>query len=142
MNAIPLPKRRSNLAGRAAKWLALALGVALIAVYTFYHVKDTLAGPRLTLTSPAPDETVNINPVTVSGQAKRISLLFVNERPVLITEEGRFAEKLLLAPGYNIIKLRASDRFGRTEEQEIALVYSPEPDPTRHQISLRDGQKN
>ena len=48
--------------------------------------------------------------------------------PYIVDDQGRFAERLLLAPGYNIITAKAVDRFGKEKEYGLELVYKKPPD--------------
>ena len=61
--------------------------------------------------------------IDVAGIATNISAISLNDRPIFIDESGAFSEKLMLYPGYNIIKLRAEDKFGSTVENDLELVY-------------------
>jgi hypothetical protein len=49
----------------------------------------------------------------------------LNGRPIFIDLEGRFFEKLLLSPGYNIIELTAKDTQGRAIEKHLEIMYEP-----------------
>ena len=83
------------------------------------------SGPKLTIKSPVPNTTVNSPLVEIAGQAKRISRIYLDDNQIFTDEKGQFKEKLLLAPGYTIIKLRVQDRFGRQAEESFGLVYLP-----------------
>jgi len=84
---------------------------------------DLASGPGLMIKSPTPNTAVYSPLVEITGQAKRISRIYLDDNQIFTDERGRFKEKLLLAPGYNIIKLRAQDRFGRQVERRFGLVY-------------------
>ena len=84
---------------------------------------DIASGPKLTIKSPTPNTAVSSPLVEVTGQAKRISRIYLNDNQIFTDESGQFKEKLLLAPGYTIIKLKVQDRFGRQVEQRFGLVY-------------------
>jgi len=47
----------------------------------------------------------------------------LNGRRILANDKGEFKERLLLAEGYNIIDLRTEDKFKRTAEKQLQLVY-------------------
>ena len=47
----------------------------------------------------------------------------MNDRQMFTDEEGEFSEKLLLSYGYNIITVKAKDRFGRETKKTLELIY-------------------
>lgn len=114
-------KPRTRVALGAILGLALTL---LVLGYAGYRMKDVFRGPKLTLTSPALENLpLHEQLVTISGQATRVAHLRLNDGTIFADSEGYFAEKLLLAPGYNIIKLEVRDRFARTLTRFIELTY-------------------
>jgi len=68
--------------------------------------------------------------ITISGQARRIASLALNGMEISVTEEGGFSEKYVLTPGYNRLILNARDKYGKTTERVVEIVYkSPEVVP-------------
>lgn len=94
--------------------------------YMYLRSLDFLRGPILILGSIQNGSTVGNSLVAVSGSVENIAFLTLNGRQIFTNEEGSFLEKLLLAPGYNIITLEAKDRFGRVKTERLELVYEPE----------------
>lgn len=101
---------------------ASAFFLVLIA-YGLFQTKNLMLGPSLAIASPVDGAAVALNPVEVRGQAERIAFLSLNGEKIFTDENGHFSQKLLLNRGYNIIKLEAEDRFGRTIQKIINLVY-------------------
>ena len=62
--------------------------------------------------------------VTVAGTATNIARISLDDRQIFVDKQGNFSEKLLVPPGYTIIKLAAQDKFGRTTEKLVALNYT------------------
>lgn len=112
---------------KAKLTLSLVSGLALAVIvlgYAGYKMKDVFRGPKLTLASPNLTALPLASElVTISGQATRVAHLRLNDGPIFADSQGQFAEKLLLAPGYNIIKLEARDRFGRVKTELLELTY-------------------
>ncbi len=102
------------------------LFVLVIIGYSIFQAHNILLGPEIALASPLSGETVTDQTVNISGKAKNISFISLDDRPININESGDFKEKLLLYPGYNIIRLYARDKFGATTEKNIELVYQPQ----------------
>ncbi|NOY35633.1 MAG: hypothetical protein GXP44_01785 [bacterium] len=98
--------------------LFLKIGVifALIAVfslYGFYKARGFLAGPEVALNEPKDGQLLKNSFVKVSGEAKNIASIFLDGNRIFVNEKGFFEENLLLARGYNIIEVRAVDKFGK-----------------------------
>lgn len=106
--------------------MALVIFFLLIAVYALYQTHALAEGPNIVIEQPVTSGATTADPVvTIEGQAERISHLFLNGGRIFTNEAGHFREKLLLAPGYNLISLIAQDKFDREIEREIELVYNP-----------------
>jgi len=110
----------------AKTWLKIGtiiFFVVLIVGYSIFQTRKIIEGPELKLTSPK-QGTIYTEPlVEITGKASNIKEIRLDDRPISITEDGSFREKLLLFPGYNIIKLSAEDKFGKKTEKKIELVY-------------------
>lgn len=101
--------------------------VVLILVVTGYGLwrsSDFLLGPKIIIEAPI-DGGVVLSPIAkIKGRAERISAIFLNDQQIFTDNQGYFEETLLLAEGYNIIEIRAKDRFGR-ETERIIKVAAP-----------------
>lgn len=100
------------------------LAVAAIGVYVYTNTQTLIAGPRISITSPADGALIaTSSAVSVTGSVKHATHVNLNGRAITIDQHGRFREQLLLMPGYNIISIYATDRFGRTHTRELELVF-------------------
>ncbi len=110
----------------AKTWLKIGIITflaVLIVGYSIFQARKILGGPNLNLTSPKQGIIYTDPLIEITGTASNIKEIRLDDRPINITEEGVFREKLLLFPGYNIIKLSAEDKFGKKTEKKIELVY-------------------
>jgi hypothetical protein len=90
--------------------------VLTLGFYILYQSWNVIEGPEITLAFPE-DGAVLLDPyIEVVGVAENISFISLNDLPISIDERGNFSEMMLLAPGYNILKLYARDRFGKETE--------------------------
>ena len=105
------------------KALVIAVFVLVILGYSIFQSQKIVHGPDITITSPISGSTTQESSVEIKGMAKNISEISLDDRPIYIDELGNFSEKLMLYPGYNIIKLKAQDKFGAKTEKTIELVY-------------------
>lgn len=103
---------------------AVALIFFLLLVgYGLFQTKNLILGPNIAIASPLDGAAVGLNPVEVKGQADRIAFISLNGQQIFTDEKGNFNQKLLLTPGYNTIKVEAQDKFGRTIQKVLNLVY-------------------
>ena len=85
----------------------------LLAGYGLIEAWPLLAGPSLSVASPADFATSTDGVFTISGRSARASSLFLNGTPLLPDETGQFGETLAFAKGTSILTFVATDRFGR-----------------------------
>lgn len=106
------------------KWALLSAGIVMLIWYGLFQARYLIAGPVLTL-----DESVGgsyTEPVAhLTGTARNVTSLTLNDRPIFVDEEGVFDELLVLERGYTIMTLKAYDRYGRSIEIERPLIYTP-----------------
>lgn len=91
--------------------------------YGLFEVWNYATGPQILLTSPQNGSAVSESLISINGQGKNIKQITLNDRPIVVDESGYFSEKVLLSYGYNVLELKAKDRFGKQTEQELQIVY-------------------
>lgn len=106
---------------------ALAAFFLVLLGYAYYEGRAVLYGPRIMVPSSVVHATEPL--ADIQGQALHIVELRMNGEPISITEEGVFDEQYVLAPGENRIVLDATDRYGRTEQEIIEILYTPRETP-------------
>lgn len=97
--------------------------VLAIILYSYYQSRSIIAGPLITLSEPENNMTSTTSLIMVRGVATRAKEITLQGRQIFIDLDGRFAEQLLLSPGYNIIQLTARDTQGRQMIKDLELVY-------------------
>ena len=95
----------------------------LTSCYTYYQTKGFAQGPVLEISEPINGTSYKNNSVTIKGYTKNISYISINDRQVFVDEKGYLNEKILLSSGYNIIKVKASDKYEREIERKLELIY-------------------
>ena len=101
----------------------IALLALIVVGYTLYEVKELVSGPSITVYSPHNGETVSTSSLEISGIAKNITDISLDDRSIFIDEKGNFKEELLLSPGYNAITIAAHDRFGSETQKTLEVIY-------------------
>ena len=67
--------------------------------------------------------TFNTNILKMTGNAKNAIDLSLNGRAISIDQAGNFNETIALLLGYNIVDIRATDKFGHIDEKNYQLIY-------------------
>ncbi len=101
--------------------LVLLLGLVILA-YSAFQAEKLIRGPVINVYSPQNGSTFSKSLIEVEGLAKNIAYINLNGRKIFTDKNGYFKEKLLLSPGYNIIKLDAQDKFEQYEEKVLEVV--------------------
>ncbi len=82
-------------------------------------------GPSIEIFNPTTAEIeTNENTIVLKGRVKNTTFLSLNERPISVDTEGYFEEKLLLSPSFNIIEIKAKDRFKNEVEKTLKIYFS------------------
>ncbi|KKU79499.1 MAG: hypothetical protein UY04_C0007G0010 [Parcubacteria group bacterium GW2011_GWA2_47_7] len=111
------------------KVLSVSTGILIVAVivfYAYYQSRSVIAGPLIELSEPQDYMTSTTSLIMIRGVAINAKELTLQGRQIFIDLSGRFAEQLLLSPGYNIIELTAKDAQGRQIIKKLELVYHEE----------------
>ena len=117
-----LPYRDSRLTQ-----IALVVFFVIVLGYAYYEGRGLLFGPSITV--PSELQTVSEPYIRLKGTADRISSLSLNGKHIAVTEQGKFDEPYLLAEGLNRIALDATDKYGRTSQKIIQILYIPSIEP-------------
>lgn len=96
--------------------------VLIILGYSLYSARNLIRGPALTIIEPLDGAVIATSTVIIRGLAPNAKNITINDQPILIDEQGNFAEIRLLEKGQNVYKLFIKDRFNR-EHQEILRVF-------------------
>ncbi len=109
--------------------LSLALFFVLFILYGLYEASALLWGPQITL----PEDAIVVSEphAAIRGIAANVSSLFLNGTVVTMTEEGAFEKTVTLMPGTNRFLLIAHDKYGRTREEALDILFVESPDAQR-----------
>jgi hypothetical protein len=58
----------------------------------------------------------------VSGIAAKATRITLNGREIFIDEEGNFSEAIAVLPGFSVVTLDATDKFGKTALKKFEIV--------------------
>lgn len=99
----------------------ILLGVVIVG-YSLFQAQKLIKGPIIEIYTPENGATYNQTLIEIEGRAKNTAYLNLNGRKIFTDREGYFREKLLLFPGYNIIKLDATDKFKKYNEKTLEVI--------------------
>lgn len=94
-----------------------------IALYAFLGAKALIFGVKIKNVDLADGARVTESVQKVTGNAKNAVNLTLNGREISIDEDGNFDETIALLPGYNVISIRAVDKFGNIDEKNYQITY-------------------
>lgn len=104
---------------------AIIISIFLICLFSYgaFEIWNYATGPKIIVSSPTNGLAVSESLINIDGQGKNTKLITLNDRPLVVDEQGNFSEKVLLSYGYNVLELKAEDRFGKKTERQLQIVY-------------------
>jgi hypothetical protein len=105
---------------------AIVLVIFGIFFYLWYQVSGLSRSPDLALNNPVQDKTVSESTITIIGAVELDSSLSINEQPIHVDSEGNFKESVGLQEGVNVLKVTATNRFGKQTSIERRIMFEPE----------------
>lgn len=103
----------------------IAVSVAVVVFggfsYLYGQIGRFAAVPRLVITSPAGDENIPGNSISVSGFTDGDAKLTINDQPILVSDKGEFKEDILLQSGVNAITVSAVNRFNKVVSKTLNI---------------------
>jgi hypothetical protein len=101
----------------------LSIFFLFILVYAFFRSYDLVFGVKIRNVNIKNGQTFTESVLPVEGNAKNATHLTLNGREISIDEEGNFKETVALLSGYNILNIRAEDKFGHVDLKIYQLIY-------------------
>jgi len=104
---------------------AIVIGLFLIILigYGIFELWNYMTGPQILISTPQNGIAVSESLITIEGQVKNTKIITLDDRPIVVDQQGNFKESMLLAYGYNTLILKAEDQFGKKTEQRLQIVY-------------------
>ena len=103
------------------QWWLGGLGIAIIIVYSYLVLEDYVRGPRIIITTPLNGYSTTTPAIVIIGRGIHTNNLSINGAQTPVDLDGNFRGQLILAPGYNIIKVTAKDNYKRTVEKTLEM---------------------
>jgi hypothetical protein len=103
--------------------LGLLIFFLAIGVYAFFRSHDLIFGVKIIDVNIVNKEEMEDKMLEITGNARNAIKLTLNGREISIDQDGNFKETLALLSGYNIVNIRALDKFEYSDEKNYKLIY-------------------
>lgn len=100
----------------------IALVLTALLLYGLFEARRLLEGPQLAITSPTDGSAIAEKAVFIEGVAQNIAFLTINDTPAFTDEAGHFRKLLSFPPGYTVVTVAATDRFGRRAKSSVSIT--------------------
>ncbi len=116
---------------RILRRIGFILLFTLIIGYAIWQSRDLLFGIRLKVIGITDGESFHDSVVTISGTSYHAVKVTIQDSVVPVSEKGDYTGTIALLPGYNIVSVSATDRFGKTITHifHTYYVYTPPVEP-------------
>jgi len=120
---------RGITAKKLVRYGSIILLFIVIVGYGLWRSRDLLFGIRLSISGIKDGMTATDPLLSFSGTAYHAKAITVNLRPVSVAENGTWGDTIALLPGYNIVTVSVTDKFGRVISKNYRLYYTAPPPP-------------
>lgn len=101
--------------------------IVAITVLVAHNTKDAIFGTTLSVREIKDGTTVTTAFMPLHGSARHASELRINGREVAFDRSGAFSDGVLLSPGYNILDIAVTDKFGKHSTKSYRIVLEEPP---------------
>src|SRR3989344_2356655 len=113
----------NNDAKKILQIIGLVIFFLLIIVYAFFRSRDLISGVKIKDVNIVDGAKITESIMKVTGNAKNAVNLTLNGREISIDGAGNFDETIALLLGYNVINIKAKDKFGYVDEKNYKIKY-------------------
>jgi hypothetical protein len=110
-------------AKKIVKIAGLTVFFILIIGYALFVSKDIILGVKIKNVNLTDDAVVTESVLKITGTAKNAINLTLDGREISVDQQGNFDETVALLLGYNIINIRAQDKFGYVDEKNYKIIF-------------------
>lgn len=99
---------------KKSQLILVSLLFAVLVLYLLFQYKDAIIAPNISVKSPLENEVVKSTLVTVSGSTNPENVVYVNDFPVSVGDNGNFKKSLYLFPGKTKVMIKVVNRFNKS----------------------------
>lgn len=111
-----------NDAKKIVRITSIAAFFLFIIGFGLYQSYDLIFGVKIKNVNLTDGATYTTPAIDVTGTAKNAKLLTLNGREISVDKDGNFKETIALLPGYNIVSIKATDKFKNVDEKDFRLI--------------------
>jgi hypothetical protein len=104
-------------------WIVIIF-LLIVILYASFQARFIIFGPQVSIVSHQDGEVVDHSVIDLSGQAKNISWISLNDYQIFTDEEGFWSERLAVSKGMNIMTVKVRDRLGREKEKMVRIILN------------------
>ncbi|MBU1038846.1 helix-turn-helix domain-containing protein [Patescibacteria group bacterium] len=119
-------QRSSNISWHKSRLFLLFMAGAGILVYLLAGAWLAIVPPRFSLVEPVGDFTTSQPTVVVTGSTQAGTLIFINNQPLVVSEEGLFRAVVPLQPGLNNLLVEAQKSYGQRTGLTRRVMFKPD----------------
>lgn len=102
---------------------SLSILFLFIIIYAFFRSKDLIFGVKIKNVNIIDGAKITDNLLEIKGNAKNAIYLTLNGREISIDQAGNFDETIALLSGYNVIEIKAEDKFNNIDDKIYKLIH-------------------
>ncbi|MFA5777305.1 MAG: helix-turn-helix domain-containing protein [Parcubacteria group bacterium] len=87
--------------------------------YLYRELSIFISKPRLVIIEPLDNFSIENKMIKIEGITEKDSKLLINGQSIIVDENGKFSEVLVLQPGLNKISVKSINRFDKESEKII-----------------------
>lgn len=111
----------------AKRTLTIGGGIFLAILILGYGVwisRDLLFGIQSTVSGITDGTSASEQILSLSGRARHAAKVTLDGRTLAIDLDGRWTDTIALLPGYNVLTVSATDKFGRVQTHSYRVYYT------------------
>ena len=120
----PLMKMHQDIK-KTFKIISLSVFFLFIIIFALFRSKDLIFGVKIRNVNIVDGARVTESVLEVKGNAKNGTFVALNGREISVDETGNFDETIALLSGYNIVEIKAKDKFDYIDEKNYKIIYLP-----------------
>lgn len=99
---------------KKSQFILIPLLFLVLTLYLLFQYKDAIIPPNVNITRPSENQTLKSTLVLVSGETSPENVVFVNNFPVAVDDNGNFKKTISVFPGKSLITVKVVNRFNKT----------------------------
>ena len=91
-------------------------------VFLMFQYKDAIINPAVSVSSPKNNEIIHSTSIVVTGTTNPDNVIYVNNFPVSVNEDGDFKKTISVFQGKNEINIKAVNRFNKVTDKTVEVI--------------------